>query len=464
MMPLFRRKAPLGRGLGWGLGPLSAVLLMLLLGSCSRLLGWGVLLWSQEDPAIPSGTVLPVYIRSNIDKVWVVGIPENYRRAGSNVDKIEIPLSQLEFAGGKGKARARAAEFSPLALRYAETLQDGLPIRLDPDNSSRRVYRLRQGEVIKILERVEGNPAISTTGAPLPGDWYLVLAEDGSTGYCFSYRLNIFDYSGGPLAAAHVVPEEEDPELEKVLAKTWSPDSYGSMVAERKIDLDDLSRKWFFNPGIDAGLAHIYLPSLDRSFPYTAIRSAGKQAWRFEGTSLQMNLRPDAKLTVQYTEENGILQTLLFVELPSGVDDLIIQETARRDELFDGIYTQGPEYISNNYGVLSFREDSRFNWTGYDLLTPRIIPLTAGSSGRVSMDLFLAETLTDRYNGAFSLIFDGLGGPPAKLHFMYTMDAQGFRLEHVPDTSLNGATVLYRASSPTVLYFYKTPEPSVLDF
>jgi hypothetical protein len=51
----------------------------LLAGSCTRLLGWGVLLWSTDDPLIPSGTVLPVYMRSNIDQVWVVGIPEEYR-------------------------------------------------------------------------------------------------------------------------------------------------------------------------------------------------------------------------------------------------------------------------------------------------------------------------------------------------------------------------------------------------
>jgi hypothetical protein len=37
--------------------------------SCERTLGWGMLLWSTEDPDIPSGTVLPVYIRSNIDHV-----------------------------------------------------------------------------------------------------------------------------------------------------------------------------------------------------------------------------------------------------------------------------------------------------------------------------------------------------------------------------------------------------------
>jgi hypothetical protein len=150
--------------------------------SCSRL-GWGVLLWSTEDPPIPSGTVLPVYIRSNIDQVWVAGIPEVYRNGKKGIDKMEIPLSQLELVGGKGKARKWAEVFSPYALTYAENLQDGLPIRENPDNSARRIYRLRTGEIIKVLAQVEGNPAISASGDPLPGEWYRVLTEDGTTGY-----------------------------------------------------------------------------------------------------------------------------------------------------------------------------------------------------------------------------------------------------------------------------------------
>jgi hypothetical protein len=155
------------------------------LGACNRQLGWGLLLWSSEEPAIPSGTVLPVYIRSNINHTWVVGIPESYRSASQGTDKFEIPIAKLELVGSKNAARKRAAAFSRLALTYGETLQDGLPIRSEPDNAARRTYRLKMGEVIKILEEVDGNPPISTTGEPLSGAWYRVLTENGSEGYCF---------------------------------------------------------------------------------------------------------------------------------------------------------------------------------------------------------------------------------------------------------------------------------------
>ncbi|GHT77405.1 lipoprotein [Spirochaetia bacterium] len=430
-----------------------------LLGGCTRVLGWGMLLWSTREPAIPSGTVLPVYIKSNIDQVWVVGIPEVYRQVGDEFNKFEIPLSQLELVGSKRAARARAADFGEYALLYAETLQDGLPIREDPDNSSRRVYRLRTGQIIKVLEKVEGIPAISTTGDPLPGDWYRVLTEDGSRGYCFSYRLNLFEHRGGTLdAASTVVEETEDPELEAVLAQTWYPESWDAMIASGRIDTAELAHHWGFFPGQDSGLARIYLPNLDRTFTYTQIRPDGSQTWRFDGGTLKMTLRSDRLLAVQFAENGGAMQTHLFVTLPSDLDDIIIQETERREALFQNIFQAGPAFTSTNYGDLIFTQDRRFVWTGNSLLIPQIIPASALDSGSVDMGLFLSAALAGRYDGAFILNFDGAGEPRATARFCYTLDDQGLRIEYVSEDALDGITVRRRDSSPTVIYFFKTEQ------
>jgi hypothetical protein len=431
---------------------------LLLPASCARL-GWGVLLWSSEDPPIPSGTILPVYIRSNIDQVWVVGIPEMYRDGKKGMDKMEIPLSQFELAGSKAKARKRVEEFSPFTLSYAETLQDGLPIRENPDNNAQRVYRLRTGEIIKILADAEGTPAISASGDPLPGSWYQVLTKDGSTGYCFSYRLKIFEHHGGPLDVVQTTPEEiADPDLENLLMKTWSPESYGAMVNSERLDLEDLSRHWRFDPGQDTGIARIYLPTVDQTFSYTAIRSAGSRAWRFEGSSLQMNLRSDTTLAVQYTGSGGGQRTLLFMALPIEVDDLIFQETARRENRFLNIYRQGPAFTSTNYGTISFTGTGDFTWTGFTLLVPQVIPLDVSETGTLDMDLFLSSALQDHYNGAFTLRFNRPGAPPAAVRFMYTLDSQGFRLEYVPGSDMENLIVSRRAPSPMVLYFFRAEE------
>ena len=442
------------------------LILALLLGfaasSCSRSLGYGVLLWSAEDPPIPSGTVLPVYVRSNIERVWVAGIPEEYRIKGNRIDKFEIPLAKLELAGSKRKALARAVEFAPYALSYAETLQDGLPIRDNPDNNARRVYRLKLGEIIKIISPVKGVAAVGTTGDALPGDWFQVLTEDGTTGYCFSYRLRIFEHSGGSLAVLSSVEQSSaDPDLDRLLERAWSAETYGTMVNTRRIDLEELSQHWGFDPGPDTGIARIRTREIDRDFTYTAIRSTGSRSWRFEGAPLQMNLRSDTILAVQFTEAGGILRTLLFAALPTAVEDLIIQETARREELFNIIFSQGPAFTSHNYGTIIFSEDGSFTWTGNDLLIPQVLPASILGSGQIDMRLFISQSLSDRYLGAFTLHFKVLNRSDVDASFLYALDNQGFRLEYVPETSLDGIVVSRRSSSPLVLYFFKDDYPVV---
>jgi len=440
-----------------------------LFGSCSSKLGWGVLLWSTEDPPVFSGTVLPVYIKSNIDKAWVVGVPDRQFGVKDGINKMEIPFSRFEFTGNKKSAIKRAAVFSEYALVYAENLQDGLPIRDNPDNNARRVYRLRNGEIIKILSKVQGKPAISTTGDPLPGEWYKVLTEDGNTGFCFSYRLKLFEHNGGQLAASVPAAAEstEDPDLEMLLSKTWSAESYLAMINYRRFNLEELSRYWRFEPGQETGTAHILMPGIDRSFSYTLIRSDGQRAWRFEGTTLTMQLRSDNVLAVQYTEGTGTMRTLIFVSLPVKVDDIIIQETARRERLYNAIYSQGPVFTSNNYGTIGFRENGTFVWNGFDLLVPAIIPETViqssgGGRGSVSMDLFLSSELEERYTGAFTLRFTNAsqtaGSREELLQCMYLLDNQGFRIEIIPKSSIDDITVIRRAASPMVLYFYRDTE------
>jgi hypothetical protein len=420
----------------------------LLLLSCSKM-GYGVLLWSSEDPPILSGTVLPVYIRSNINQVWVVGVP-------NEKTKIEIPLTQFEFVGSKSKARKWAAAFFQFASTYAENLQDGLPIRDAADNGAKRVYRLRLGEIIKILELVEGNPPISTTGDPLPGSWYRVLTQDGVIGYCFSYRLNLFDYSErATIASASGSRDlEPDPDLDMVFSKTWSPESYLQMVNSRIINIDELNKKYHFDPGHDTGIAKIILPDMQMDFTYQSVVPDGERAWIFEGSNLQMHLRSNNTLAVQYTESSGGLRTLIFVALSANIDDLIVQENNRRERQFAEIYGQGPVYTSNNYGTISFSQNGNFRWTDFDLLVPQLISGETNGSGHILMDIFLSSSFADQYTGAVTFNFTDIEDDNI-VRFMYSLDSNGLRLEAVPDYALEDITITRRSSTPVVLYFFK---------
>jgi hypothetical protein len=432
--------------------------------SCNRRPGWGILLWAEEEHGIPSGTVLPVYIRSNIERVWVAGIPAEYRRPGNKDNKIEIPLPKLELAGSKRAARKRAEEFAEYALVYAETLQDGLPIRDAPDNGSRRVYRLRAGEFVKILTPVDGNPAISASGEPLPGGWFRVLTEDGTTGYCYSYRLKLFEHRTGRLNSVPAQSDEaDDPELENTLSKKWVAGIYGDMIDNGNIDIEAFSKRWGFSPGEDSGVAVISLPDEDVSFRYSAIRSEGGSSWHFEGTSLSMKLRSPSALVVQYSAEtasspNAITRAELFVNVPTPLDDIIAQEELRRENLYSTLYLEGPAFSSASYGQLRLGAERDFLWDGFERLIPGVVPSAALGRGRVDMGLFLSQDLAPQYGGALTFKFKSLNGQDIPVCFFYTIDRDsdsgGIRLEYIPQPNIDGNRVLRRASSPMIIYFY----------
>ena len=430
---------------------LFSLVFILTFSSCSKL-GYGVLLWSVDDPPIDSGTVLPVYIKSNIEKLWVVGVPD---AKGKSDYKIEIPLTQLEFVGSKRKAEKRAYEFSQHAMTYAENLQDGLPIRDNTDNNSRRVYRLRLGEIIKILEIAKGNPPISTTGDPLPGDWYKVMTSDGIIGYCFSYRLRIFNQNEESVMPKQSTPKAPpDPELESLLVKTWSAESYLHMLNSRRFNITELEKNYRFDPGYETGQARIILPDLEKQFTYERLRADGERAWIFEGTSLYMSLRSNTALSVQFNDNNGMKRTITFVSLPTKIDDLITQENARRESQFMMIYNQGPSFTSSNYGTITLLQTGDLQWTGYDLLIPQLIPSSTNGNARIYMDLYISHSYEEQYNGAFTLKFTDIRQNNT-LYFMYSVDNQGMRLESIPDYGIEDDTVVRRAASPMVLYFFR---------
>ena len=153
--------------------------------SCSRLMGYSVVLWSLPEQNLTDGMIVPVYIKSNITHTYVIGIPETDQ-------KCEVPLWQISEPASKKDVKELAEKYIDYQRKYAKVKLDGLPIRYEPVNTARQVYRLREGEVLKVLYKGQGSAVMSGKTA-LEGDWLRVLTNDGTAGWCFSYNLNVFD-------------------------------------------------------------------------------------------------------------------------------------------------------------------------------------------------------------------------------------------------------------------------------
>ena len=89
-------------------------LVIFALGSCSnKTMGYGVLLWCIDNPEIPSGVVLPIQLRSNIEQAWIAIVPDEYKTEEEQL--ASVPLPHLEFFRSKGAAEKYAAAFNEYA-------------------------------------------------------------------------------------------------------------------------------------------------------------------------------------------------------------------------------------------------------------------------------------------------------------------------------------------------------------
>jgi len=90
--------------LAFGLG---AILFSALFFGCTQLEGWGVVIWSVKGTSAKSGTVVPVYLKSNISKSYLIGLPDDDKT------KIEVPFTSLEFFHRKGPPKSELSSLRP---------------------------------------------------------------------------------------------------------------------------------------------------------------------------------------------------------------------------------------------------------------------------------------------------------------------------------------------------------------
>ena len=310
--------------------------------SCSKKLGYGVVNWSIPEYNLTAGDVIPVYVKSNIEKVYIVGLNEK------TAVRIEIPLWQLTFFESKKDAVRFQARLSEHKHAYARVKLDGLPMRSNPDNTSNQVYRLKLGQLVKILWFGEGVPVLKG-GKPMDGQWYEVITEDGVRGWCFSYNLTIYDERESESSENTNLAQEKDAELEAILNEFWYPEHYRKMINNRQVDLDKMSLTWGFFPGLRSGIARVELQNTRLSFPYTKITKIGNK-YLFEGSNLSMQIRGQDIITLEFSDTNGKLRQENFITLNAAPENIINNEIKRREAVIDKIAKTSSEFTSENFG------------------------------------------------------------------------------------------------------------------
>lgn len=395
--------------------------------SCTPQIGWGVILWSLPESQLNAGDLVPVHVKSNITKTFIIGL--------KNGKKIEIPLWQIDFYEAKGKADAYSKLISPLSSMYALAKTDGLPMRDKPENGSKRVYRLREGQKIKLLQKVKGSVVMSGKEA-LPGDWYEAMSDDGVIGYVFSYNLAFEDEKTGVVAATQVV--ETDNAVDVVFMQTWRPEYYKTMIKDKAIDLSKFSLKFGLFPDLLKKQLRLELPEYSQVYNYEDTERIKQNQYRILGADLEVQLKSADSIILTYLDSSGRRVSTALVLVKDDISSLIRNEESRRQIFVDNLLSKGLKFSSDKYGVLSFTKAQRFTWNEFETFVPDFIEEGSSEQGTLGFNVFLESNSKVKADDVITLLFDSQDEESAHT-FLFKNTAKGFSLRLVKKNEiLNG--------------------------
>lgn len=398
------------------------------------------MLWSLPEAGLHDGDLVQVYIKSNISQVYVIGTPGSQQ-------KLEVPFWQITEPAAKGKALKAYDSYKEYQSVYASVAIDGLPVRYEPVNTARQVYRLRKGENLKILKKGTGTAPMSGS-KPLQGDWLWVMTSDGTTGWCFSYNLKLFDENAPQQTEEVEVVYDE--ELEKVLDSVWYPEEYLTMLNNNQVDIKRFEENYYFNTGKETGTIELKIADVFKTWKYTGTEKLENGNYRFKGTNISISLKKDNVITLQFTDSKGRQKTETLVQLPSTVEEIISAEEERRSALLARFLMAGSAFSSSNYGDLILLEDGTFSWSSYQRLVPSVIPSQSGERGKISFDMFVSASIASVYDGAVTFTFDKNNKP---VRFLYKLEQNGIRLEETTAAAIKDNVITSRGTNAIVLFF-----------
>ncbi len=427
-----------------------AVFLCLFVSCRNRIKGYGVLLWNLPEYQMQDGDVVPIYIRSNISQVYVIG---------SSKGKIEVPLWQVTPPQMKFKAKKTSEKYIEYRHKYASVALDGLPMRQEPVNTAKQVYRLRKGESIKVLYKGKGQAVYSGKKA-LEGDWLRILTSDGTTGWCFSYNLRIFETDiNGNQIQGQIIQEEDtfNQELSELLKKTWYPDSYKTMISSGRIDPYRINTAYNFHLDEETNELSFNMPEVkNKKWAYTGATEdntiASAKAYKLNDIPIIVSVRSPVYIVVRYTGESGKPEDFNLVTIEEDIDQLIFEEKQRRETEYEQIYMFGPDFRSSGYGQLYLKQDHTFTWNNKNLLVPGVISSSAKNNGTVQVKYFLVRSLAQAYDGVLTFKFEGMN---KEVNFFYKAEENGLRLEDATGAVLDGSVFKERGISPLIIFFKK---------
>lgn len=412
------------------------LLAVLSITACSpRYQGYAVVIWPATESGISAGTQAPV----------IAGLEQEYLSLSVNNEPEDVEAWRVLVFEEQAAADDFAAQFDGWTDSYAVSLRTALPVRERADSSSTRIYRLREGEVIKILDRSEET---SDQGS-LSDYWYRALTREGTIGWVFGHYLELTGASGRSDRVS--TDREASVELLQDIAEvSWRPEYYDEMLSSGHIDLERFSTRFGLFVDGENNEIRLVLPSFQRTYAYRDFSSPAQNQIRFIGTSLELSLVGERAMEAFYTMD-GRDRSETFVRFEEDIAEIVSAERERRSRELEQIVNRGNGLASSAFGEMRLTDRGAVTWTGFERLVPTVLPSSFTGSASLEFSLFLSDELRGKYDGAMLMRL----GPGETTACLYTILDDGLRLTYIPTNLINESNVVTDEPVSPVVMFYR---------
>jgi hypothetical protein len=423
-----------------------------MLASCAgRAVGYGLVLWAENGSALQTGQVVTVVQESTVQDTYLV-------RLSGGKQLLEVPRFRIRLLPSREQAAKEAEIYAPYVNLYGYSERDGLPLREQPDQEAKRLYKLAEGQLVKVVSRQEEKVEV----AGYEDYWYLVLTEDGGQGYCYGVYLPVFEAEGDPKAQVAGMMAR-DPMLDTLVGTAWRPEYFQEMVEKGRLDLQA------FGPDIgffvDAGRKELHLVTdkSRRDYDYSNIEKAGPNRYVISAqekaasgavgraTELRVQMQSQQRMVLTYTRGEQVVAAV-YIAYGEDIEKIVADERARREELFKVFTERGRLLSSSAYGSIRLQEGMRFVWEGYGRLGSQVFLKPVKGPGTVDFNYYLSKELAGQYDGVITFHFQEYAAGEGT-SFLYVFDAAGVRLLFLEPANIQNLEAVRTGLSPLVVYF-----------
>lgn len=273
-----------------GVRALAAVCLMLVLSGCVPR-DYGVVLWVNQDfSPLASGTVVRVSRGVDSDNMvkTVDSMGEQYLLQEWQVQRFQSQADLDLFL----------TDYTPYQHIFAQCEKKALPLRERADRFSDILYRLDEGEIVKVIGR--GNERTDEAG--LKDYWYQALTSSGVRGWVFGYHLSVIDVQQN----AVVTGKETRDNVATFLNTTWRPAYFIEMRQAQSFDLARFDPQFGLFPAPLENAIQINLPDYYFEIAYDVALPESVNTFYFgENRELKITLADNQTVIAEVNDPGG---------------------------------------------------------------------------------------------------------------------------------------------------------------